>query len=84
MQCVTNRKGPSKIISYTYHSLEPSEYWLRVWHSATKCPPETFAMMKSKVELIYCIMVVATAVMAGIVKCTAATTCGNCGDFLDP
>lgn len=41
-------------------------------------------MMKNKIELIYCIMVVATAVMAGIVKRTAATTCGNCGDFLDP
>ena len=43
-----------------------------------------FAMMKNKVELIYCIMVVATAVLAGIVKCTATATCGSCGDFLDP
>ena len=41
-------------------------------------------MMKNKVELVYCIMVVATAVMAGIVKCTAAATCGTWGDFLDP
>ena len=43
-------------------------------------------MMKNKVELVYCIMVVATAVLAGIVKCTATATatCGNCGDFLDP
>ncbi|WP_276533333.1 hypothetical protein [Pseudoxanthomonas mexicana] len=40
--------------------------------------------MKNKVELIYCIMVVATAVLAGIVKCTAAATCGSCSDFLDP
>ncbi|WP_283159737.1 hypothetical protein [Xanthomonas axonopodis] len=40
-------------------------------------------MMKSKVELIYCIMVVATAVMAGIVKCTVAATCPNCSDFFD-
>ncbi|WP_313470506.1 MULTISPECIES: hypothetical protein [Stenotrophomonas] len=40
--------------------------------------------MKSKIELIYCVMVVATAVLAGIVKCTSATTCINCGDFLDP
>ncbi|MFA0925183.1 hypothetical protein [Xanthomonas fragariae] len=37
-------------------------------------------MMKSKVELIYCIMVVATAVMAGIVKCTVAATCPNCSE----
>ena len=41
-------------------------------------------MMRSKVELIYCIMVVATAVLAGIVKCTAAAACHNCGDFVDP
>lgn len=41
-------------------------------------------MMKNKVELIYCIMVVATAVMAGIVKCTAAAACRTCGDFFDP
>jgi hypothetical protein len=41
-------------------------------------------MMKNKVELVYCIMVVATAVMAGIVKCTAAATCSSCSDFLDP
>lgn len=40
-------------------------------------------MMKSKVELIYCIMVVATAVMAGIVKCTVAAICPNCSDFFD-
>ncbi|SYZ51421.1 hypothetical protein CPBF426_10350 [Xanthomonas arboricola pv. juglandis] len=40
-------------------------------------------MAKSKVELIYCIMVVATAVMAGIVKCTVAVTCPNCSDFFD-
>ena len=41
-------------------------------------------MMKNKVELVYCIMVVATAVLAGFVKCTATATCGSCGDFLDP
>lgn len=41
-------------------------------------------MMKNKVELIYCIMVVATAVLAGIVKCTATAACSNCGDFFDP
>jgi hypothetical protein len=41
-------------------------------------------MMKGKIELIYCIMVVATAVLAGIVKCTATASCTNCGDFIDP
>lgn len=40
-------------------------------------------MMKNRIELIYCILAVATAVMAGIVKCTTASTCGSCGDFLD-
>lgn len=40
-------------------------------------------MMKNKVELIYCVMVVATAVMAGIVKCAAVATCTSCGDPLD-
>lgn len=40
-------------------------------------------MTKNKVELIYCVMVVATAVMAGIVKCTVAAACRNCGDFFD-
>lgn len=40
-------------------------------------------MMKSKIELIYCVMVVATAVLAGIVKCTATASCSRCGDFLD-
>lgn len=41
-------------------------------------------MMKNKVELIYCIMVVATAVLSGIVKCTASAACSSCGDFADP
>lgn len=41
-------------------------------------------IMKSKIELIYCIMVVTTAVLAGIVKCTAVASCTNCGDFIDP
>lgn len=41
-------------------------------------------MVKSKVELIYCIMVVATAVLSGIVKCTASAACGSCGDFVEP
>ena len=40
-------------------------------------------MLKNKVELVYCVMVVATAVLAGIVKCTATGTCGNCGDLFD-
>lgn len=39
--------------------------------------------MKSKVELIYCIIVVVTAFMAGCVKCTVASTCPNCSDFFD-
>ena len=41
-------------------------------------------IMKNKIELIYCIMVVTTAVLAGIVKCTAIASCTNCGDFIDP
>ncbi|MEC3887098.1 hypothetical protein [Xanthomonas campestris] len=40
--------------------------------------------MKSKVELIYCVMVVATAVLAGVMKCTAAAACSRCGDLFDP
>ncbi|MBB6064988.1 hypothetical protein [Pseudoxanthomonas broegbernensis] len=40
--------------------------------------------MKSKVELIYCVMVVATAILAGVMKCTASTTCGRCGELVDP
>ena len=39
--------------------------------------------MKSKVELIYCVMVVATAVLAGVMKCTASAAC-RCGGMVDP
>lgn len=41
-------------------------------------------MMKNKVELIYCVMVVATAVLAGVMKCTSSATCGRCGGMLEP
>ncbi|MGA6150198.1 MULTISPECIES: hypothetical protein [unclassified Stenotrophomonas] len=41
-------------------------------------------MMKSKVELIYCVMVVATAVLAGVVKCTTSAGCSRCGGMVDP
>lgn len=43
-------------------------------------------MTKSKIELIYCVMVVATAVLAGVVKCTPPNNCINCINcsFLDP
>jgi hypothetical protein len=40
--------------------------------------------MKSKVELIYCVMVVAAAVLAGVIKCTASTTCARCAGTVDP
>ncbi len=40
--------------------------------------------MNSKVELIYCVMVVATAVLAGIIKCTASVACSRCGGMADP
>lgn len=40
--------------------------------------------MKSKVELIYCVMVVATAVLAGVMKCTASAACNRCGGMVDP
>jgi hypothetical protein len=40
--------------------------------------------MKSKVELIYCVLVVATAVLAGVMKCTASTTCSRCTSLVDP
>lgn len=40
--------------------------------------------MKNKVELIYCVMVVATAVLAGVMKCTASAACGRCGGMVDP
>ena len=40
--------------------------------------------MKNKVELVYCVMVVATAVLAGVLKCTASAACSRCGDVVDP
>lgn len=40
-------------------------------------------MTNSKIELIYCVMVVATAVLAGVVKCTAPNNCINYS-FMDP
>lgn len=40
--------------------------------------------MMSKVELIYCVMVVATAVLAGVMKCTASAACSRCGGMVDP
>lgn len=40
-------------------------------------------MSNSNVELIYCVMVVATAVLAGVVKCTAPTSCINFS-IMDP
>ncbi|MBA0302140.1 hypothetical protein D7Y36_04545 [Stenotrophomonas maltophilia] len=39
--------------------------------------------MKSKVELIYCVMAVATAVMAGIMKCTERAVCSRCDGVVD-
>lgn len=39
--------------------------------------------MRSNVELIYCVMVVATAVLAGVMKCTASGVCSRCGDLID-
>lgn len=40
-------------------------------------------MTDSKIELIYCVMVVATAVLAGVVKCTFPGNRINC-NFMDP
>jgi len=40
--------------------------------------------MRSKVELIYCVMVVATAVLAGVMKCTASAACSRCASTVDP
>lgn len=40
--------------------------------------------MKNKVELIYCVMVAETAVLAGVMKCTASAACSRCSDLLDP
>jgi len=40
--------------------------------------------MRSKVELIYCVMVVATAVLAGVIKCTASVACSRCAGMVDP
>lgn len=45
---------------------------------------ESMRMMKSKVELIYCVMVVATAVLAGVMKCTASAACSRCAGMVDP
>ncbi|MEA9906963.1 hypothetical protein VDG44_21000 [Xanthomonas campestris pv. raphani] len=40
--------------------------------------------MKSRVGLIYCMMVVATSVLEGVMKCTASAACSTCGDLFDP
>lgn len=40
--------------------------------------------MKSRVELIYCVMVVATAVLAGIIKSTTNAVCSRCSGMVDP
>lgn len=40
--------------------------------------------MKSRIELIYSVMVVATAVLAGVVKTTANAVCIRCGGMVDP
>ena len=65
----------AKTVSYTHLDVYKRQ--------VQQCPQRMSVMMKNKVELIYCILAVATAVMAGIVKCTTASTCGSCGDFLD-
>ncbi len=41
-------------------------------------------MMRYKAELIYCVMVVATAVLAGVMKCTTGATCSRFGGMVDP
>lgn len=46
-------------------------------------PAKVYAMTGSKIELIYCVMVVATAVLAGVVKCTTPSSCIHC-NFMDP
>lgn len=40
--------------------------------------------MKNKVELIYCVMVVATALLAGVMTCTASAACSRCAGMVDP
>ena len=40
--------------------------------------------MKSNVELIYSVMVVATAVLARVMKCTINAACSRCGGMVDP
>ncbi|WP_313401405.1 hypothetical protein [Stenotrophomonas sp.] len=45
---------------------------------------EPMKMMNSKVELIYCVMAVATAVLAGVMKCTASAACSRCSGMVDP
>lgn len=40
--------------------------------------------MRSKVELVYCVMMVATAVLAGIIKTTANAVCSRCSGMVDP
>ena len=40
--------------------------------------------MRSRVELVYCVMVVATAVLAGIIKSTTNVVCSRCSGIADP
>lgn len=73
-----------KGISDTYYIHEAGADRLCVRHSAAKCHQRGRLMTKSKMELIYCVMVVATAVVAGIVKYSGGAVCISCGDHLDP
>jgi hypothetical protein len=40
--------------------------------------------MRSRVELVHCIMVVATAVLSGIIKSTASAVCSRCSCMVEP
>ncbi|WP_423162440.1 hypothetical protein [Stenotrophomonas maltophilia] len=73
-----------KEISNLYHSMKLGGSGFAHDAAPVAFLHEASRMMKSKVELIYCVMVVATAVLAGVMKCTTSAGCSRCGGMVDP
>ena len=56
----------------TYNTLmKPVEIGFASWRSAQKRLPRVFDVSKDKRDTIYCVLVVAAAVLVGIVRCTS-------------
>ncbi len=65
-----------KRISNPYHPLEAGGGPLRAWTLRPRRPNRVTDVTRGKFDAIYCVLVVAAAVLVGIVKCT---TCGPRG-----